>query len=109
MWCNVGFAETEQSIMEKHKSSLPKCEGINTDWHDCYGVIIIKQPKGKVEYHGEFRNGVLNGKGFITPVSDKTFRFYGNFKNGEMDGIWYLINPNGEILTTVYKEGSRIE
>jgi hypothetical protein len=49
LWCNTSFAETEQSIRDKYKSTLPDCDnGIVVDfgdtkrwlqWNNCFGRI----------------------------------------------------------------------
>ena len=54
LWSSALFAETEQSIRDKYKSSLPDCDnGIVIDmtdtekwmhWNNCFGRLRVKAP-----------------------------------------------------------------
>ena len=106
---NVGAADvTEQSIIDKHKSSLPECEGgvahmVDdlsrwTEWDKCFGTLIQPFEDGAVEIivHSEFKNGFQTGKAFME-IGDGNV-MYGKLKNGYWgSNNTYLIEAHGRI------------
>ena len=77
LWCNISFAETEQSIRDKYKSSLPECEDGEVDIEDvqwiedlgytnCVGTIRVSNNDPSFDYilTAEFNeDGKVIGKG----------------------------------------------
>ena len=99
LWCNVGIAETiKQKIINKHKSSLPKCAGGEADmikdlkrwtqWDKCFGILKMEIENEEQIFHVEFKNGEIYGKGFLKMV---TGIMYSKFKNGIFGSTSYFI------------------
>tara|TARA_B100000401_G_C52801400_1_gene718766 strand:- start:452 stop:1729 length:1278 start_codon:yes stop_codon:yes gene_type:complete len=62
------------------------------------GIGILKR-NNKLFYKGEFKDGVITGKGEL--YNDKeTIMYNGDFINGKFDGKGILYNSNGELLYT---------
>ena len=72
--------------------SLPKCKGDDpTKWNRCIGTAKIpveKWDKG-INYTGEFRQGLANGKGLAIWINDKEMnrKWEGLWKKGKRHGL----------------------
>ena len=104
-WCNVSFAETEESIIEKYKSSLKLCVvGVVSyydfprwqAWTDCFGVLKKRTAHGTWIVHAEYKNGFQTGKTLIEyPNGDRLFT---KIKKEICSGKGYVITADGTIF-----------
>jgi hypothetical protein len=75
---NIAFVAWSQ---EKNPNNLPLCSDKSVCWHNCWGSQ--KNGSSNEVIHGEFKDGVLHGYGYVTEQS--TIRFSGFFANGIWD------------------------
>ena len=104
-WCNVSFAETEESIIEKYKSSLKLCVVGVVEyydfrrwqaWTDCFGVLKKKTPYGTWIIHSDYTNGEAHGTTLIEyPNGDRLFT---KTKKEICSGKGYVITADGTIF-----------
>ena len=85
--------------------ALPKCEGNDFNWTNCYSTSVFAEGT----YEGEFFGGLPSGKGTMTYLNGD--RFVGSWQGGEKDGwgtlyykdgssafgLWYKDNPRKSI------------
>ena len=71
LWCNTLFGE----------SSLPPCQGENTQWTNCFGTHTFAYG-GK--YVGEWKDGIPHGQG--TETSPDGRKYVGEYKDGKFHG-----------------------
>ena len=100
-WCNVSFAETEESIIEKYKSSLKLCTLAEVSyydftrwqaWTDCFGKLKV----GYTTVSTEFTNGEAHGTTLIEyPNGDRLFT---KIKKEICSGKGYVITRDGTIF-----------
>ena len=105
LWCNTSFAETEESIIEKYKSSLKLCVVGMVEyydfqrwqaWTDCFGVLKKMTGRGTWIFHSEFKNGFQSGKALIEyPNGDRLFT---KIKKEICSGKGYVITRDGTIF-----------
>ena len=80
--------------------SLPKCEGSNPmKWNNCKGTLSLKTFK----YEGEWKNGNYDGYGIFT--ADGGVRYEGQFKNGKFHGEGKIIRRDGSMYVGEYVNG----
>ena len=105
LWCNLSFAETEQSIRDKYKSELAECnDGIIEDygntkkwmkWDNCVGKLKMETNDGSVLITSEFKNGIPGGKSNMVWNGETFFMIYK--KEGGCKRNGHAIKPNGKL------------
>jgi hypothetical protein len=95
-------APTTSVELANFKSSFPKCEGSDPKtFNKCYAEISYTQGL----YIGEFKSGMLNGKG-IFKFNDGR-KFEGEYKEGKRNGKGIFIGANGDKFQGEYKDDNR--
>ena len=88
MFCNIARAE----------STLPKCEGSDFNWTNCFGTTDVVAGDQYGIYEGEWKDGERHGKGTFTSTNEKE----------KYIGKWKFDERNGKGVQT-YSDGSRYE
>jgi serine/threonine protein kinase len=91
-----GAQVPEQKKDDNKITSLPPCVGQPSKaWTDCYGSMVWPKKDGDQvaeSYSGEFKNGLLEGKGKYTFGSGSTYT--GDFKGGQRTGTGVFYAPS---------------
>ena len=104
-WCNTSFAETEESIIEKYKSSLKLCVVGAVEfyevarwkaWTDCFGKLKRSGLTANT-VSAEFKNGEMHGTTLIEYANGD--RLFTKMKKDACGGNGYVITADG----TIYK------
>lgn len=72
------------------QSNLPRCQGYQTTWTDCYGEHTFDYVQ---KYIGEFKHGKPDGYGAATSTLDSSFKYVGEWSDGRRNG--YGVETNG--------------
>ena len=90
LWCNTLFGE----------SSLPPCQGEDTQWTNCFGTDT--SPDGR-KYVGEFKDGKPHGQGTFTYSNGD--KYVGEFKDGIRHGQGTLTYVDGDKYVGEFRRG----
>ena len=111
LWCNVGFAETEESIEsieKKYRGTLPECEGgvsdlakdkLSLEWNNCFGILKIQD----IVFHSGFVDGNMIGKG--TWSDDQGVKLFIEVKgNGNCKRSGYALTNDGRFFKVKFNK-----
>ena len=83
MFCNIARAE----------STLPKCEGSDFNWTNCFGTTDYQVGDQYGTYEGEWKDGERHGQGTYDDNAGSVY--IGEWKYDERSGEGIQIYPNG--------------
>ena len=90
----VPSAGAGKADLDWGQSLMPPCPaGVNATWHNCSTSIVL--PSGG-RYFGEFRDGLINGRGTFTFPSGA--KYVGHFRIGRWHGEGIHYRSDGSVL-----------
>ena len=118
MFCNIASAE----------STLPKCEGSDFNWTNCFGTTAYQVGDQYGTYEGEWKDGERHGQGTYDDNAGSVYigewkydersgegiqiypdgsKYEGQWENDQRNGQGILILPDGQKYEGAWKDNKR--